>query len=461
MDSVIKFHKKKKDFYTPYTFTRALIKGDIFTKLSLVIMGFGNIVRKQFAKGLVFLAVEAAFIYYMITTGSYYLSRIISLGDTEQKKVWNEAKGIFEYEAGDDSQLILLYAVVSIFVILLFLLIWRASIKSSYKAQCLKKEGKKPSTFIEDIKDLFDGNLHTLLLAPPIMGILIFTVMPLVYMISMAFTNYSRQDTHLILFDWVGFDNFVKILNFKSSIGSTFWGVVGWTIVWAIAATFLNFILGTLLALLINRKKTYCKSMWRFFFILSIAVPQFVSLLIIRTMFDDNGIINTILENHNIISDRIPFFSNATLARIMVITINLWVGIPYTLLQVTGMLQNIPQELYEAARVDGAGKFKTFTNITMPYMLFIMTPYLITTFTSNINNFNVIYLLSAGGPTTDVTSTAGKTDLLVTWLYKLTVDQQFYNYGAVIGILTFVVLATVSLITYRRSGSYKNEEGFQ
>lgn len=129
------------------------------------------------------------------------------------------------------------------------------------------------------------------------------------------------------------------------------------------------------------------------------------------------------------------------------------------MLQVTGILQNIPSELYEAARMDGAGPVKIFMKITLPYMLFVTTPYLITSFVGNINNFNVIYLLSGGGPTY-VGDTAGQTDLLVTWLYKLTIDQQYYNLGAVIGILTFVILTVVTLVTYRRSKSYKNEEAF-
>ena len=149
-----------------------------------------------------------------------------------------------------------------------------------------------------------------------------------------------------------------------------------------------------------------------------------------------------------------------TWARVTVIVINLWVGIPYTLLAVTGILKNIPAELYEAARVDGANAFVTFFKITMPYIIFVLTPYLITTFTGNVNNFNVIYLLSGGDPT-PLGDSAGSTDLLITWLYKLTVDKQDYNLGAVIGIMTFVVLAIVSLITYRNSGSYKNEEAFR
>ena len=142
-----------------------------------------------------------------------------------------------------------------------------------------------------------------------------------------------------------------------------------------------------------------------------------------------------------------------------VIVINIWVGVPYTLLQLTGVLQNIPSELYEAATVDGAGPVVTFFRITLPYMLYVTTPYLISAFTGNVNNFNVIYLLSGGAPVTNLASTAGDTDLLVTWLYKLTIDNNYYNIGAVVGILTFVILAAGSLLTYRNSKSYKEEGG--
>lgn len=192
---------------------------------------------------------------------------------------------------------------------------------------------------------------------------------------------------------------------------------------------------------------------------LSIAVPQFVSLMVLRSVLQPQGAVNVILQNLGWIDQSLPFFTNATWARVTVIVINLWVGIPYTLLDLTGILQNIPGELYESARIDGASTVTTFFKNTLPYMLFVTAPNLIVTFTNNINNFNVIYLLSEGNPT-PVGHTAGKTDLLVTWLYKLTIDRQEYNIGAVIGILTFVVLAIVSLVTYRSTGSYKNEEGF-
>lgn len=126
----------------------------------------------------------------------------------------------------------------------------------------------------------------------------------------------------------------------------------------------------------------------------------------------------------------------------------------------TGILQNIPTELYEAARVDGAGPIVTFMKITLPYMLFVTTPYLITTFTGNVNSFNVIFLTTEGLPRS-VGSTAGKTDLLITWLYKLTIENQYFDVGAVVGIMTFVTLTIVSLVTFTFSGSNRNEEAFR
>ncbi|MDE7434709.1 MAG: sugar ABC transporter permease [Lachnospiraceae bacterium] len=451
--------KKGKEFQTPYTVINALVKGNVVTKLSLVILGLGNIVHKQIVKGLMFLVIEAAYLYYMISYGFYALSMLPSLGWLETQEVWNESKMIYEYTAGHQSRLILLYGVATVFITFLFILVWRDAVKSSYKSEVLAKEGGHLNTFKEDFKSLFNQNLHKLLLALPLIGILVFTVLPLLYNITMAFTNYSKSGEKEVLFDWVGFNTFAKILNFQDSVGTQFYSVLGWTLIWAILATVLNYIFGMILAIVINRKETKAKAFWRFCFVLSIAVPQFVSLLIMRTMLQQDGIVNNLLINLGIIDRALPFFTNAMWARVTVIVINLWVGIPYTILQVTGILQNIPAELYEAAKIDGANAVQTFFKITLPYMLFVMTPYLITQFTGNINNFNVIFLLSGGNPT-NVGNTAGKTDLLVTWLYKLTVDQRYYNLGAVIGIMTFVVLAIVALVTYRNTNSYKDEEGF-
>ena len=126
---------------------------------------------------------------------------------------------------------------------------------------------------------------------------------------------------------------------------------------------------------------------------------------------------------------------------------------------------NIPADYYEAAKIDGASPVRIFWHITLPYMLHITTPYLITQFVGNINNFNVIWLLTGGGPADNVNygaANAQSTDLLVTWLYRLTTDQNpRYNVASVIGIVIFIVSAALSLITYNRSGATRNEEVYQ
>jgi arabinogalactan oligomer/maltooligosaccharide transport system permease protein len=176
-------------------------------------------------------------------------------------------------------------------------------------------------------------------------------------------------------------------------------------------------------------------------------------------LLDDKGALNILLGYLGF--GPVKFLTDATLARITVIIVNIWVGVPYTMLITSGILMNIPEELYESARIDGAGPVRAFMSITLPYMLFVTTPYLITQFVANLNNFNVIYLLSGGGPLSLDYYQAGKTDLLVTWLYKLTVNQQDYNLASTIGIMIFLISAVVSLLVYNSSSSVKKEDMFQ
>ena len=175
-----------------------------------------------------------------------------------------------------------------------------------------------------------------------------------------------------------------------------------------------------------------------------------------------NGAINILLSYFNGgVNPQIQFLNSSTLmARVTVVIVNLWVGIPYTILSMSGILMNIPEDLYESARIDGAGPVKTFTAITLPYMIFVTTPQLITQFVGNINNFNVIYLLTGGGPSTEQFYQAGRTDILVTWLFNLTMSSQDYGLAAAIGILVFIVCATLSLIIFNNSKSMKDEEAF-
>ena len=445
-----------------YSLFSALKNGGPIVWLSCIVMGLGNIFAGQFIKGLIFLAIEAALVYMIVMPGGVvaWLTELPGLGTVLQEKVLNEELGIYEYVNHDPSWKLLLDGVIGIAIIILLIVVWQASVRSGYLQLTKKKNGKHVYNIWEDIKALFDENIHKLLMIFPFACICVFTVVPLVYMICMAFTNYSSVDGHTQMFDWVGLQTFKQFFDLKSDIGGQFWDVLSWTLIWAFFATFLNFFLGTFVAMIINRPTTKLKGTWRTIFSFTIAVPQFVSLLLINCMFQMKGIVNLTLQDIGFITEPIRFIEDATTAKVFVIIINLWVGIPFTIMQVTGILKNIPGDLYEAARIDGANAVQQFMNITLPYMIFVMTPYIITSFTGNINNFNVIYLLTGGGPA-QIGKDAGHTDLLVTWLYKMSVDLDKFNVAAVIGIFTFVILAIISLVAYRSSGSYKDEEGFK
>lgn len=436
--------------------------GDLATKLSFFVLGVGNIARKQIVKGLIYFAVELGFLFYMFMYGFAALSHFGDLGSKVPGLQYNEAKGVYENVAGDNSMLMLLAAIAAMYIIIMFVVMWVKNVNSAYRSQQLKERGKHVNSFIDDVKDYLNGKLHFTMLFIPVVNILIFNILPLTYMILLAFTNCDKSHQPPgNLFDWVGLKNFAVMMNLNGKIGKTFWPVLTWTFVWAIFATFLNYILGMLLAIMINRKGTKFKAMWRMFFVISIAVPQFVSLLLMNRMLSDSGPMNALLMDLHLVAEPIKFLTSKNLARVTIIIVNLWVGMPYTMLVTTGILQNIPSDLYESARVDGANANTIFWKITLPYMLFVTTPKLITDFVGNINNFNVIFFLSGGGPKTNDYYNAGYTDLLVTWLYQLTVTAKDYNLSAVIGILVFVISAVLSLVTYRNTGSYKNEEGFQ
>ena len=433
-------------------------EGGLYTWLSTVIFGLASMARKQFLKGFALFAAECGLLYYIIGFGWQYLTKIDTLGTVKTQKL---ADGTQQF--GDNSFLILLYGILTIFAIFFLLVLWRLNIKASYLEMQELKAGRQLPGFKKSFASLFDKHFDKTLLAIPVAGIFIFTVLPIIFMICIAFTNYDKNhQSPTNLFTWVGLENFKQLFSVTDGLGSTFVTVLGWTLVWALFATFLNYFLGIGVAMLINKKGIRFKKLWRTILVVTIAVPQFVSLLYITKMFAGDGLINTYLLKWGWIDSAIPFWTNKWLARIMIIVINLWIGIPYLMLISTGILMNIPEDLYESAKIDGASGWQSFLHITMPYMLFVTGPYLLTSFIGNLNNFNVIFLLTKGGPTSMMLKDkAGYTDLLVTWLYKMTVDDTNYRMAAVLGITVFVVVAVISLVVYRLLPSVKDEEGFQ
>ena len=445
---------KKKSYGQQMTFRELFKEGDVATKLSFVVMGAANLANKQYLKGLIFLFSQIAFFYWLIRNGLRALSMLATLGTQSQGLVFDERLGIEVLQEGDNSMLLLLIGIAAIVICLLLVGLYVINLKSARNIHELKKAGKKIPSTMDDLASLLNERFHATLMTIPLLGVLLFTVLPLLYMISIAFTNYDH--THLPpknLFTWVGFVNFGNVIS--GNMADTFFPVLGWTLIWATLATVTCFFFGILLALLINTKGLKFKGVWRTIFVTTMAVPQFISLLVMRNLLNGAGPINATLLNLGLIDSAIPFLTDPIWAKITVIVVNMWIGIPATMLVSTGIIQNLPTDQIEAARIDGANKLQIFRNITFPQILFVMMPALIQQFIGNINNFNVIFLLTGGGPTNSDFYGAGSTDLLVTWLYNLTVNTMDYNLASVIGILIFILSAVFSLLAYTRTNSFK------
>lgn len=440
--------------------------GDYATKISFAVMGFGQFTRKQFLRGFFYLAFEVSFILYMVFFGWKWLSLLGSLGEKEMTQITDE-NGYTYYIEGDNSMLIMLYSLLTIFIIIAFIYVWRANVRDNIITQKYMEISKAPATAKDDIKQLVNGQYHKMLLSIPMGGLLIFKVIPLIFMVMIAFTNWDRiNQPPAQLLDWVAFDNFIDlfgggITSDSALFVNTFKQVLLWTIIWAIFATFTCYFLGMFVAMLINKKGIKLKKLWRTILVFTIAVPSFVSLLLMSQVLQDQGVLNYLLKYFNIIEEHIPFLTNARLAKVTIIIVNIWIGVPYTMLICTGILMNIPEDLYESAKIDGASPVRMYTKITLPYMLFVTGPYLISSFTGNLNNFNVIYFLTAGEPINSDFYYAGSTDLLITWLYKLTVTDSNYRLASVIGIIVFIICAVVSLVFYKRTSAVKNEGDFK
>lgn len=460
-------------------FAAAVRGGDIWTRCSLVILGAGYFGRGQIAKGVLVTLAEAGFILVTALFSWPYMEKLGTLGTVQREEILDLAtlqKTVNDY---DNSLLILLGGIIGILFLLAFLMLYVSNMKAVYALQRLKEQGRHINTFREDCRELINGKFHVTLLTMPSIGVLMIHIIPLVFMACIAFTNYDiDHQPPSFLFTWVGLRNFVTLFTSTGTVtfGYVFVRVLLWTFVWAVTATFTTYFGGIFLAMFINNRATRLKKLWRTLFVVTIAIPQFVTLLLIGKMFGDYGIVNGIcskvgltgfLQDIGVLSrglSYIPFLSKPGWAHVTILLINLWVGVPYQMLIATGILMNIPEDQLESAKIDGASEFQIFRKITMPYMLFVTGPSLITSLISNVNNFNVIYLLTndyVTGSMSYANSNAKEVDLLVTWLFTLTNDYSNYKMASVIGICVFLISAVITLFSFSRMVAGNREEEYQ
>ncbi|MFR7902396.1 carbohydrate ABC transporter permease [Eshraghiella crossota] len=426
-------------------------KTSIQVKLSCFVMGLGQIANRQIVKGILYLMCLGLFLAYMFTLGINDLKGLFTLG-TVEADTWLGIKG-------DDSIMMLLRGILAVFAIVVVVIIYINNIKDIIHTEELKNKGKELPTFMKALKKFLDRKFYVVALAVPVTGVFIFNVLPIIFMILIAFTNYGGDVIPPSLVDWIGLGNFKKIFTL-GNIKSTFFKILGWNLIWAFASTALNYFGGLFLALLLNKKCVKGKTFWRAFPILAYAVPGFITLLAFKFMFSYGGPVNYYITMAGGKAVGFLGIDAGIKAKLIGLFVNAWISIPTSMLLATGILSNMNTELYEAAAIDGATKWKQFVKITLPFVIFSTTAVLITNFINNFNNFGVFYFLR-GGMYMDGYFLASDTDLLINWLYNLSIDNNYYGIGAAVSLIIFAITSVLSLTVYVRSAAFRKEDTFR
>lgn len=406
-----------------------------------LIPGVGQFINKQYIKGALFLFF---FIMYLVVFKDLLnmgIWGIITLG-TEVPR--------------DNSIFLLAQGLVALIVIVFGLLFYYLNLRDAYRNGQKLDEGLRVGTIRESYHALLAEG-YPYLMSSPAFFLLVFSVIfPILFSIALAFTNYDLyHSAPANLADWVGLETFKKI--FTVAIWrDTFFDVLGWTVIWTLVASTLQVAIGIFLAVVVHQKNLRFKKLWRTILVLPWAVPGFVTILVFGGLFNDSfgAINNSILAFFNL--SPIPWLTDANWTKLALLMMQGWLGFPYIFIVTTGTLQSIPEDLYEAATIDGASAVQKFRLITLPLILYSMAPIIITQYTFNFNNFNIIYLFNSGGPAVPG-STAGGTDILVSWIYKLTMQNSQYALAAALTILLSIFVIGVALWQFRRTNSFKEE----
>lgn len=427
-------------------------KAKVGALLSVLLMGLGQIYHRQFIKGILFIALEIYLLLFWSLPFRYAMWGLTTLGETPQTQ-----KG-FQIIQGDHSIFLMIEGIIYLILFLLFVWVYYLNVRDAYKVGKQRDKGISPSSFKKTLANVWENGFPYILLTPSILFTAFLTILPLLFGILIAFTNYSGPN-HLppkALVDWVGFNTFIDLFNLKTW-SNTFYGVFSWTVLWAILSTATTFFLGLIFAVFINHKGIRLKKFWRSIFILPWAIPQFISILVMRNLFNGEfGPLNQYLEAIGLAA--IPWLSDPFWAKTTLVVVNMWFGFPFWLVLMSGVMTSIDKELFEAADVDGASANQKFWKITMPIVMFSTAPLLIMSFAGNFNNFNVIYLMTQGKPVDVNYSYAGSTDILISWIYKMTLEQSQFAMASVVSILIFVVVSILSVWNFRRTKAFKEED---
>ena len=420
------------------------------TALLSIIPGGGQFKNGQKFKAGLFFAAFLIFLVEMLLFGGQALYNFVTLGSVPME---------------DNSLFLLIEGTLQVIVTVIFIIFWVLNIKDAYQVrQSIEKGFPVAVTRKEFFKKLYEDGFAYLLTIPAYLVMIVAIIFPVMVTLFMAFTNYDfRHIPPANLIDWIGFSNFTNIFTL-SSYRNTFVKVFSWTVIWTFLATTLQITLGILTAVVANQKFVKFRRVFGVIFLLPWAVPAFITIMSFSNMFNDTaGAINTqvipLLNNlpfvdiGNIAWKTDPFWTKTA-----IILIQGWLGFPYIYVMVSGILQSISEDLYEAAKMDGANALQRFRNITLPAIFLVAAPTFVTQYTGNFNNFSMIYLFNEGGPGS-LGGNAGSTDILISWIYKLTTggSPQYSIASALTLIISFVVIS-ISLLVFKKTNAFNMED---
>lgn len=416
-----------------------------------LIPGLGQIYNKQKAKGAIFLAVTALFLVYFLGSGAGELAKLVTLGTVRGQ---------------DNSLFILIRGAFHLIITVVYFLFYALNIKDAGTvAKRINNGIAVPKTLKDMLHAIYENGFPYLLIIPSYIAMTFAIIFPVLVTLMIAFTNYDFKHTApTTLLDWIGFQNFTNMWTL-STFRSAFTSVLGWTLIWALAASTLQIVLGILTAIIANQPFVKGKRIFGVIFLLPWAVPAFITILTFSNMFNDSvGAINAqVLPLFAKIFPfldgvLIPWKTDPTWTKIALIMMQGWLGFPYIYVLTLGILQSIPNDLYEAAYIDGANGWQKFRNITFPMILAVAAPTLISQYTFNFNNFSIIYLFNDGGPGS-VGGNAGSTDILISWIYKLTTNTSpQYSMAAAVTLIISVIVISISMIAFKKLHAFDMED---
>lgn len=417
-----------------------------------LIPGLGQIYNKQKAKGAIFLAVTALFLVYFLGSGAGELAKLVTLGTVRGQ---------------DNSLFILIRGAFHLIITVVYFLFYALNIRDAGTvAKRINNGIAVPKTLKEMVHAIYENGFPYLLIIPSYIAMTFAIIFPVLVTLMIAFTNYDFKHTApTTLLDWIGFQNFTNMWTL-STFRSAFTSVLGWTFIWALAASTLQIVLGILTAIVANQPFVKGKRIFGVIFLLPWAVPAFITILTFSNMFNDSvGAINAqVLPLFAKIFPfldgvLIPWKTDPTWTKIALIMMQGWLGFPYIYVLTLGILQSIPNDLYEAAYIDGANGWQKFRNITFPMILAVAAPTLISQYTFNFNNFSIIYLFNDGGPGS-VGGNAGSTDILISWIYKLTTSNSTpqYSMAAAVTLIVSVIVISISMIAFKKLHAFDMED---